>query len=356
MKPSPELRRRLKAMPKVDLHCHLDGSLRPATVLDMAKRLKVRLPADNVEDLIPFVTVSPACRSLREFLDVFHVLYPLLRDPVSAERAAYELCEDCAAENIRHVEVRDAPLLHAHAKFSAGDYVEAVLKGLARGLKDFGVSSGFIVGLFRAHSPKENRVAFEAMKRMFKPSNGLSRPGVVGMDLCGDEARFPTMQFAEFYEEAEKLGIPTTCHAGETVGTENLRAALALGVRRIGHGTHLFEDQRLLAEAVRRRVPLEIGITSNVRTKAVADLASHPAKRFHDAGLPITLNTDDRGIMGIDLTGEYAEALKLGFTVSDLASLVIGSTDHLFLPPADRERLRKDFTARMKTALKEAAR
>jgi len=332
-------------MPKVDLHCHLDGSLRPATVLHLARRLKARLPADTVEDLRPFVQVGPTCKSLKEFLDVFQLLYPLLRDATALERVAYELCEDCAAENIRHVEVRFAPSLIAARRFSEDDAISAAIRGLQRGLKDFGVTSGVILCLYRSNSLQENRRVFTALTRFFKPSNGLDRPGVVGMDLAGDEARHPTMGFADFYEEARRLGIPATCHAGETVGTENLKAALRLKVRRIGHGIHLMEDPRLLEEVVRQGVPLELGITSNVCTQAVKDLRSHPARALQRAGVRISLNTDDRGIIGVDLTHEYETARALGFSVPELARIALDSVDHLFLPPADRARLRQRFCA-----------
>src|SRR6185436_5840254 len=128
----PKNDRLLRAMPKVDTHCHLDGSLRPATILELAKERKVKLPADNVRDLTPFVQVAPTCRSLKEFIDVFNVFLPLLRDAASMERIAYELCEDCAADNIRHVEARFAPALNAAGSFSLDDTIEAALKGLRR--------------------------------------------------------------------------------------------------------------------------------------------------------------------------------------------------------------------------------
>lgn len=337
----------LRSLPKTDIHCHLDGSLRPATVLELARERKVRLPADNLEDLIPHVQVAPTCRSLKEFLDVFHVIYPLVRDAGAVERIAYELLEDCAADNIRHVEVRFAPALQAHEKFTIDEVIEATSKGLRRGLEDFGVTSGIIICLFRSHGPKENRAAFEAVKKFFRKDNGLDRPGVVGMDLAGDEARYPTIQYADFYEEARKLKIPTTCHAGETVGTANLKAALALDVHRIGHGIHLHEDPALMKEVVRRGVPLEIGITSNVRTKGVPSLQEHPAIDFFRGGVKITLNTDDRGVIGIDLTHEYETARRMGFSIDDLKKISLGSIDHLFLPERDKSRLRARFEAEL---------
>lgn len=337
----------LLRLPKTDIHCHLDGSLRPATVLDLARRFDVKLPADNVKDLTPHVQVAPTCRSLREFLDVFDLLYPLLRHASAVERIAYELIEDCAAENIRHVEVRFAPSLQAHDKFRTDAVVEAVLKGLRRGLADFGTTSSVIICLFRSHGPKENRWAFETLKKFFRKDAKLEEPSVVGVDLAGDEARYPTMMYADFYEEAKSLGIWTTCHAGETQGTANLKAALELSVMRIGHGIHLMEDQGLMKEVVRRGVPLEIGISSNVRTKSVPDFESHPARPFFQAGVPITLNTDDRGILGIDLTHEYGEALRLGFTLEELKAISLSSIEHLFLPKPERAKLRARFQAEL---------
>ncbi|MEE8425610.1 MAG: adenosine deaminase [Elusimicrobiota bacterium] len=334
-------------MPKTDLHCHLDGSMRVETVLELAKKHRVRMPADTVEDLRRFVTVSPTCGSLADFLNVFNYIYPLIRDAESVERITYELIEDCAKENIRHVEVRDAPVIHAHEKFTAAQFVEAALKGLRRGLKDFGVTSGFIVGLFRSHSPKENRVAFDAVKRFHRPGNGLKEPGVVGMDLCGDEARFPTMEFADFYQEARGLGIPTTCHAGETEGTENLHAALELHVGRIGHGTHLFEDEKLLDRVVEQRVPVEVGISSNLLTKSVARAEDHPIREFHRRGVRVSINTDDRGMIGIDLTHEFETAHKIGFTIEQLMELSADSVEHLFLPEEDRRKLKASFKNEM---------
>lgn len=330
-------------LPKTDLHCHLDGSLRPKTVLELAKKHKVKMPADTVEALTPHVQVAPTCRSLKEFLDVFHLLYPLLVHADAVERIAYELVEDCAAENIRHVEARFAPSLQAHDKFRTDAVVEAVLKGLRRGYKDFGTSSSVIICLFRSHGPRENRWAFDSLKKFFNPNARLDEPSVVGVDLAGDEARYPTMEYADFYREAKEKGIWMTCHAGETEGTANLEAALELDVHRIGHGTHLMDSAKLMTEVVKRNVPLEIGISSNVRTKSVPAFETHPVVDFHKKGVPFTLNTDDRGILGIDLTHEYVEATKLGFTREQLAKISLDSCDHVFLPAGEKAKLKARF-------------
>jgi adenosine deaminase len=326
----------LRRLPKTDLHCHLDGSVRPETALELARKLGHKVSKEQLR-------VGPSCRSLKDFLDVFDALYPLLRTAEALERIAYELIEDCAAENIRHVEVRFAPELNRSAAFSTDEALEAALRGLRRGLADFGTTSSVIVCLLRSHTPEQNRRAFASLKKFFQARPALDSPSVVALDLAGDEARYPTMLFADFYEQAERLGFWTTCHAGETEGTANLRACLDLSVMRIGHGTHLLEDQTLMKEVVARRVPLEIGLSSNVRTKSVASLEAHPARRFHDAGVAITFNTDDRGIIGIDLTHEYEQASRIGFTFEELCRISLGSVDHVFLPPGEKAKLKARF-------------
>ncbi len=339
------LRKALLRLPKADQHCHLDGSLRVRTVLELARERGIKLPADDEAGLKRHVQVAPTCRSLAEFLKVFYVLYPLLRDARSLERIAFELLEDCAAENIDYVEVRFAPMLNIAPRFGPDAVMEAVLKGLRRGEKAFGVKWGVIVCLFRSHSIPENRKAFEVMRKF------LGR-GVVGLDVAGDEARHPTMEFARFFEHANKLGVPTTCHAGETKGTANLKAALDLKVQRIGHGTHLMEDSRLLLEAARRKVAIEIGLTSNLLTKSAPDLSEHPMLSFYHLGVPVTLNTDDRGILGIDLTHEYEIAHGLGFGLPDLVKIARTGFESLFTTPARKRALLARFDKAARAILK----
>ena len=197
----------LRLLPKVELHCHLDGSLRPATILELARERGVRLPAGTIEGIRPHVQVHGPC-SLGECLAVFERVYPLLRDAAALERVAYELCEDSAADNIRHLEVRYAPMLNAAPGFSPEATVEAVLRGLRRGREAFGVSSGVILCLIRSHGARENGAVMSVLKRYYRSSNGLRTPNVVGMDLAGDEFRFPTRLYSDFFEQARALGIP----------------------------------------------------------------------------------------------------------------------------------------------------
>ncbi|MHB2026358.1 MAG: adenosine deaminase [Elusimicrobiota bacterium] len=344
----------LRQIPKAELHCHLDGALRPATIFELAKEAKIPLPADTVEDLLPLVQTPPTCGSLAEFLKAFDIICPILRRPQALERAAYELLEDCADDNIRHVETRVAPELLSSSSMSSEEAIFAILQGLKKGRHDFGVSASVIICLFRAHGRTENDRAFAVLKKAFRADASLDNPAVVAMDLAGDEARHPTKDFADYFAQARALKIPTTCHAGETRGTENLKSALEFKVDRIGHGVHLMEDRALLAEVVRRKIPLEIGITSNVRTKAVADSFSHPARSFYQAGAIVTFNTDDRGVFGIDLTHEYAQAMNIGFSLAELFQISERSVRHLFLPQTAKRTLAARFATELSHLLEEA--
>ncbi|MBI4248619.1 MAG: adenosine deaminase [Elusimicrobia bacterium] len=334
------LDRYLRRLPKVDLHCHLDGSVRTRTLLELARRQNIPLPADNERDLNRFVQVTAACGSLSEFLDVFKHIVPVLRSPDALERVAYELCEDCRADGIRYVEARFAPMLCVKRGFSAEEALSAALRGLEKGKLDFGVDSGVIVCLLRNHSPKENSGAFNALCRL------IGR-GVVGMDLAGDERQFPTKLFADYFEQAKSKRIPTTCHAGEIEGSENLKTALELGVDRIGHGIHILQDESYVNAALKAGIPLEIGLTSNAYSKSVPSLARHPLLPLFKKGLIVTLNTDDRGVLGIDLTHEYRRALELGIPVEGLQKISINGVRSLFAPPALKSQLEKQFTQEM---------
>jgi len=194
-----------------------------------------------------------------------------------------------------------------------------------------------IICLFRSHSPKENRKAFGLAKKHYGR-------GVTGIDLAGDESLYPTKDFAEFFEEANHLDFFTTCHAGEVKGLDNLRSALEFKVHRIGHGIHLMEDEKLLKEVVQRQVPLEIGLTSNIRTHTVSDYSLHPLRRFFAAGVPVSINTDDRGIFGIDLVHEYEAAMThLRFSPEEILRIASDSIGHLFLDEERKSHLRHSF-------------
>lgn len=334
-------RRSLPArLPKVDLHCHLDGSLRWDTVRELAPGAGVRLPDGAPESLRAWRGADPSCRSLDGVLEMFRYLVPLLRRGPNLERAACELLEDCARDNIRYVEVRYAPVLCAGPGFTAADSVAAVLKGLERGRRRTGVEARVILCLLRGQSAAESRETLRLARLYFGK-------GVAGLDLAGTESS-PTRDYAPYFEAARAAGLGLTCHAGETAAREHLESALAFGVSRIGHGTGLRREPALLEQVRRRGICLEVSLSSNLATGAVPGLERHPFLEFLRGGAAVALSTDDKGVFGIDLTHEYALAARAGATPAELGALALAGAEHAFLPPAQRRRL----AARMKKELR----
>ncbi len=329
----------LKKIPKVELHCHLDGSVRAGTIIELAKKQKKELPATSAEELKKYIQVSPACRSLTEFLKVFDFFLPFLNNPEAVERISYELCEDCAAENVKYLEVRFAPFLQESENFPMEEVVKTCLSGLARGRRAFGIGTGLILCCMRFVPEEVNVAAVELAKKYFGR-------GVVALDLAGDESRFPTKGFSKPFGLAARYGIPFTLHAGEASGPSSISEALALGASRIGHGTNLIKDAALMEKIKDKGIPLEVCITSNVQTAVVGDFASHPVKEFYNNGLKVTLNTDDRSVSGIDLTNEYdVFTSRLGFGAEDIVKIIKNGVDGLFIPAAEKSALKKSFDA-----------
>jgi adenosine deaminase len=306
----------LRDLPKVELHCHLDGAVRPATLYELAGK-----PGEFDAFRESVTVLQPA--PFQKVLSAFHKISPLLRSRMALDRAAFELVEDRAAENTRHLETRFAPTLHESDGFDVDAAVEAVLGGLRRGGAEFRVSTGLVVCLLRGLPDAQNGRAFEAAKRWFGR-------GVVGIDVADFGGDVPTRLFEKQLREAADLGIPFTIHAGERAGREDLESALEFGAARIGHGTRLVDYPDLLKRFADKRTPVEICLSSNRMTGAVSRIEDHPAKRLAEAGLPVTFNTDDPGLFGLTLTGELEIAMSLGFSEIDLIDAQKAAAEALF--------------------------
>jgi adenosine deaminase len=327
----------IRKLPKVDLHCHLDGSVRPMTLFEVAKKHKFKLPTNDPEKFKKYVQVSEDCQSLTDFLEKFEFFYEFLKFPDVVERIAYELCEDVSKENIKYFEVRFVPYLQSSKNFSPEDVLKKALKGLIAGSNDFSVDFGVILCIYRSLSDEINWQTLKLAEKYYGK-------GVVGIDLAGDESKYPTEKFSEFLSFAKKRKIPITCHAGEAAGAESIKAAIKLGANRIGHAVHLIEDEKLYKKVKENKIPLEICLTSNVQTQVVSSYSEHPFKKFFEDGLKVTLNTDDRGVSGIDLTHEYLIAhKKYNLRISDLMRIAMNGIDALFISPIDRDNLKKKF-------------
>lgn len=325
-------REQLRKWPKAELHVHLDGCLRPATMLELAREQGVALPADTPEALAKALHVKDA-GSLEEYLDKFRYTLAVMQTPAALERVAYEFVVDAAAEHVRYVEVRYSPLLHAPA-LSLAEAIEAPLRGVRRAEAETGTRVALIVCAIRTRPPADSL-------ELARAAADYRGAGVLGFDLAGAERGHPAGDHRAAFEYAAAHGLACTCHAGEGDGAASIADALHVcGARRIGHGTRLLEDPALQEEVVARRIPLEMCLTSNVHTRTVPSADEHPFRRYLEEGVLVTLNTDGRLMDGITLTDEYHLAhTALGLSKEQLARVVLNACESAFLPDSEKVAL-----------------
>ena len=322
----------LRTWPKAELHVHLDGCLRPATMLELARAQGVRLPADTPEGLARTLMVT-AAGSLEEYLEKYAITLSVMQTADALERIAYEFVVDAAWENARYVEVRYSPLLHQPA-LTLSQAIEAPLAGVRRATAETGTKAGLILCGIRTLPPSRSLELAHA-------AADYRGAGVVAFDLAGAERGYPAREHRAAFEFAAQRGLACTCHAGEGDGPPSISEALHVcGAQRIGHGTRLAEDPALLEEVIERRIPLEMCLTSNLHTHTVASLAEHPFRRYLQQGVVVTLSTDSRLVDGITLTDEYFTAhAVLGLGREELARVVLNACESAFLPEFERVAL-----------------
>lgn len=314
-------------LPKTDLHVHLDGSLRLETIFDMAKKDKIDLGVGSVEELEKLIGPGKIHESLNDYLKGFDITLKVLQSRENLYRAAYELAEDCAKENVNYFEVRYSPVLHTQKGLPLPVILEAVIEGLKAGERDFGVRSGVIVCGIRSISP-------EVSLRMAELAVAFKNRGVVGFDLAGAEYNYPARDHLEAFSLILSNNVNVTIHAGEAYGPESIHQALHYcGAHRIGHGVRLREDGDLLNYVNDHRIPLEICLSSNVQTGAVKNIRDHPLKFYLDLGLRVTLNTDNRLITATSMTDEYFQAYSnFDLSAQNILDLVINGAKSSFMP------------------------
>lgn len=331
----------LVSFPKVELHEHLDGSLRPSTILELARQDGVRLPTHDPEALVR--VLSPGPSSLETYLEAFSVTTSVMQNAAALRRIAFEMVEDWHRDSVVYGEVRFAPELHLAGGLTLEQVVEAVLRGLEDGRSAYGVDTGLILCSMR-HAPPTLATARLVLK--------YRNDGVVAFDIAGAEAPFrPSHHRAAFEFCAENL-LATTCHAGEVTGPDYIREALvACRSLRIGHGVQLIQEWGpvpALPEApslsrwiLDRQIPLEVCLTSNIQTKACPGLEHHPFELFRQAGLAVTLNTDNRLVSSTSLSRELGLARKTwGLGPQDLTSLQLTSLAAAFCDRETKHRIR----------------
>jgi adenosine deaminase len=320
-------------LPKAELHVHLDGSLRPETMIQLARDSKVSLPTYEPESLGRSMLVENAA-DLEEYLRRFDLTIPLLQTPEAIERVAYEMVEDAARDNVRYLEVRYCPRLSQQRGLTLDAVIQAELRGLERGERDFGCIARVINCSLRHYDPAHSLELAELSVR-------FRERGVVAFDLAGGEAGRPAGKHRAAFELAAKGQLGITIHAGEAAGAESIADAVySCGAQRIGHGTRLFEDPTLQRDIRDRRILLETNITSNVQTRAVRQAADHPVRGYFDAGLNVTLSTDAWLMTGVSLSDEYWLAhTELGFTREQIDTMILNGFAAAFLPAPERESL-----------------
>ncbi|MFC4301885.1 adenosine deaminase [Cohnella boryungensis] len=330
--------RLIPELPKVDLHVHLDGCIKPATLLRLASRQGMPIPAASEEELLQYVQVREDCASLTEYLTKFDFVLPYLQTSEALEQVAYEVVEQAAEQRIRYIEVRFAPQLHRSAGLTASQTIYHVVQGLRRGEADFGVKARAIAICMRHHTVSANLEVVEAAARYIGH-------GLVAVDLAGDESAYPAALFREVFESARSCGISITIHAGEASGAENIEeAVLRLGAERIGHGVRLREDDSILHLVRERQIPLELCPTSNIQTKAVDGWEAYPIRQYYDQGVKFTVNTDNPGVSGTNITKEYQViAQKFGFTLGEISRMILNGVEASFLEPNEKQALKRDF-------------
>lgn len=333
----------LRTVPKVLLHDHLDGGLRPQTVIELARDQKyTKLPTTDAGGLAAWFQRGAQRGSLPLFLEGFEHTCGVMQTEEALERVAYETLEDMKKDGVVYLETRFAPIFHKQKGLHTETVVKAVLRGLEKGKKDFGVQYGLLICAMRNMDPK---ISMEIAELAVDFRN----QGVVGFDLAGEEGGYPPKKHVDAFHYIQRENFNITVHAGEAFGKESIWQAIQwCGAHRIGHATRLIEDMKvkdgqvlsmgMLAQFVLdKRIPLEICLTSNVHTGAVKSIDEHPFGIFYRYKFRVTLNTDDRLMSGITLTDEYYTAAEhFGLKLEELEKLTINAMKSAFLPYKQR--------------------
>lgn len=346
--PSPELAglsagdpvaQRVLALPKAELHVHLDGSLRPESLHALAAERGIALPEQQPDALARFMRCD-GVRDLEDYLTRFATTVSVMQDVPALERIAEELVRDAAADGVRYLEVRYCPALSTAGGLALTEVVQAVERGLQRGEQGTGTVSRQIIGALRHRGPSHSM-------EMAELAVATRSHGVVAFDLCAAEAGNPARDHAEAFAHARRHDLAVTVHAGEGDGAHSIRDAIhECGAHRIGHGTRLREDAALRDLVRDRRIPLEVCPTSNVQTHVAPTFAEHPLAAYAREGIVVTLSTDNRLMSGVSLTGEYLRChTVLGLSFAELADLALAGFDAAFIDWPTRRTLR-DAAAR----------
>ena len=320
----------LRKLPKAELHLHLEGTIEPQTLVELSQRHDAEpLTLEAARALYTYANFDG-------FMQSFKAVSQRLQGPEDYELITYNMLRSLAAQGIQHAETYISfGIIHYWKRQQVDPYFEAAESGRVRGERDFGVSLLWLIDAVRHFGAEEGA-------RVFRKAADLRKqyPSIVGIGIGGDEARGSADLFRDSYQEAKDNGLRLTAHAGETIGPESIWAALNIGAERIGHGLAAQHDRELMDVLVQRQIPVEINITSNLRTGCCPSLDLHPVRDYFERGMMVTLNSDDPPMFGSDLAAEYLLAHeKFGFTLEQMRELAANSVEASFLQPERKLKL-----------------
>jgi adenosine deaminase len=291
-------------LPKIDLHCHLDGSVRPETIRDLAQQQGITLPTQDIEELRELMIAPETCQDLDEYLKRFELPLSVMQTAEAIERISFELYEDAAKENVKYLEVRFGPLLQLEKDLDLDQVIGSAVKGMQRAEQQYDIKGNYILSILR-HAPKDR------IKEVLDVGAAYLGNGVAAFDLAGGEVAGFCHEFIPYAEYAQQKGYHVTIHAGEQgVGQNVFDAITLLGAERVGHGIHITGHAEAYKLVKEQHVALETCPSSNVQTKAVPKLSEHPAKVFLKDGVPITINTDNRTVSNTTMTDEVRKVVQ----------------------------------------------
>lgn len=325
-----------KSLPKVELHRHLEGSLRLSTMVDIAREYSLDIPFDDVDKIRPMVQIMDGEPfTYQNFLSKFQTLRLFYQSPEVIKRITRESIADAAADNIHYMELRFTPVALTRIKdFPLGEAIDWVAQSASEAAKEYGVHTKLIVSINRHESLE---LAESVIKLAIDRKNGC----VAGLDMAGSEADFSGVPFAGLFREAREEGLAITIHAGEWAGPESVLEAInVLGATRIGHGVRVMEDQKVVEVALEKKSTFEVCATSNYQSGVVHSLYDHPLRKMLHAGLDVTINTDDPSLSQIDLSDEYELACEgLNLNIQELQSCILASANAAFMSEEERKTL-----------------
>ena len=333
----------LLSVPKAELHVHLEGSIQPATLLTLAERNKVELPAQTVEGLQNWFKY----RDFNHFIEIYFAISRCLRTTQDYELITYEFGAQMARQNVRYAEVTFSPSTHYGLKVPQDAFLGGLKRGRERARTDFGVEIRWVFDIVRGIEDASIRSSFAD----YTTSLALEYKdeGVVALGLGGAEIGFPPEPFAPWFDKARAGGLHSAPHAGETVGPASIWGAIrALGAERIGHGVRAIEDPTLVTYLAEQHIPIELCPTSNLRLGVYPSLSVHPLPQLYAAGVPLTINSDDPPLFNTTINQEVALlANQFHFDLATINDIVLNGVRHSFLPAQEKLALEQQFLQAM---------